>query len=165
MYIEMKVFAITMDPYTSVPVLILKDPTEKNVLPVCIGVLEASAIASELEKVHFTRPMTHDLLREMLRAVGATVLRVELADLRENIYYAIIHLATNNGVVAIDARPSDAIALALRTDVPIFVESIVLDKSKDVDLRPGSERKEAPAKDLLDTLEDFSEGDFGKYKM
>lgn len=165
MFIEMKVFAITMDPYTSVPVLILKDTSEKSVLPVCIGVLEASAIASELEKVRFTRPMTHDLLREMLRAVGATVVRVELADLRENIYYAVIHLSTVNGAIAIDARPSDAIALALRADVPIFVETIVLDKSKNIDLRSGLDKKETPAKDILETLEDFSQDDFGKYKM
>ncbi|MBI5885553.1 MAG: bifunctional nuclease family protein [Deltaproteobacteria bacterium] len=165
MYIEMKVFAITMDPYTNVPVIILKDPTEKNVLPVCIGVLEASAIASEMEKVHFTRPMTHDLLRETLRAVGATVTRVEVSDLRENIYYAVIHLATGSGMIAIDARPSDAIALALRADVPIFVESMVIDKSKDIDMRAGADRKEASDKGLLETLDEFSQGSFGKYKM
>lgn len=165
MYIEMKVSGITMDPYTNVPVVILKDAGEKNVLPVCIGVLEASAIASELEKVRFTRPMTHDLLRELLRAVGATVDKIEVVDLRDNIYYAVIHLATKTGAVSIDARPSDAIAIALRTASPIYVESKVLDKSRNIDLRAEPSKSDSVSKDILETLEDFSQGTFGKYKM
>ena len=165
MYIEMKVSGITMDPYTNVPIVILKDAGEKNVLPVCIGVLEASAIASELEKVRFTRPMTHDLLRELLRAVGATVDKIEVVDLRDNIYYAVIHLATKTGAVSIDARPSDAIAIALRTASPIYVESAVLDKSRNIDLRPEQSKNDSVSKDILEALEDFSQGTFGKYKM
>ncbi|MBI5561504.1 MAG: bifunctional nuclease family protein [Deltaproteobacteria bacterium] len=165
MFIEMKVFGITMDPYTNVPVVVLKDAAEKNVLPVCIGVLEAGAIASELEKVHFARPMTHDLLREAIRVTGAAVSKVEVVDLRDNIFYAIIHLATKSGAFSIDARPSDAIALALRTASPIFVDDGVLEKSRNIDLRAASEKGGSPSKGLFDSLEDFSQGDFGKYKM
>ncbi|MBW7956555.1 MAG: bifunctional nuclease family protein [Deltaproteobacteria bacterium] len=162
MFLKMKVFGLTIDPFTNVPIVILKDDEEKNALPVWIGVLEASAIASELEKVQFTRPMTHDLLRDVLKQVGAIVNKVEVTDLKDNVYYATIHMTGREGEFTIDSRPSDAIALALRTNAPIFVESGVLDKSKSMELK--GEGKDT-MKDASASLEDIPMGDFGKYKM
>jgi bifunctional DNase/RNase len=161
----MKVFGITIDPFTNVPIVILKDMDEKNALPVWIGVLEASAIASELEKIQLSRPMTHDLMREVLRNVRATVTKIEVNDLRDNVYYATIHLSSDTGAFTLDARPSDAIALALRTSSPIFVDTKVIDKSNSVDLRGEPARKGDGAKGLAGTLEDLQPKDFGKYKM
>lgn len=162
----MKVFGLTIDPVTNVPIVILKDSDEKNVLPVWIGVLEASAIASVLEKIHFSRPMTHDLMKEVLKNVSVTVTKIEVNDLRENVYYANIHMASRAGAAfTVDARPSDAIALALRTGSPIFVDMKVIEKSKSMDLRNDPGKKGDGVKDLFDTLEDMGPGDFGKYKM
>lgn len=165
MLLEMKVSGLTIDPFTNVPIVILKDMEEKNSLPVWIGVLEASAIASELEQIQFSRPMTHDLLKEVLKNIKVTVTRIEVVDLRENVYYATIHMAAENSSFILDARPSDAIALALRTRSPIFVDSRVLDKSKSIDMRAAHGGVEDGEKDFIETLEDLSPGDFGKYKM
>lgn len=162
MFMKMKVFGLTIDPFTNVPIVILKDDDEKNALPVWIGVLEASAIASELEKVKFTRPMTHDLLREVLKLTGVVVEKIEVIDLKDNVYYATIHMIGHDGAFTVDSRPSDAIALALRTKAPIFVESGVLEKSKTMDMRPDSKEK---AREANPDLEDYNPGDFGKYKM
>ncbi len=159
----MKVFGLTIDPFTNVPIVILKDHDEKNALPVWIGVLEASAIASELEKVQFSRPMTHDLLKEILKNLSVTVNKIEVNDLKDNVYYATIHMTGKDGNdFTLDARPSDAIALALRMNSNIFVDSRVLEKSKSIDMR-GEGKKSG--KDFLDSLEDLSPGEFGKYKM
>jgi len=162
MLLKMKVFGLTMDPFTNVPIVILKDDGEKNALPVWIGVLEASAIASELEKVQFSRPMTHDLLKDLVRLVGARVEKIEVTDLKDNVYYATIHLTGGDGPFKMDSRPSDAIALALRTGAPIFVESEVLEKSKSMDLKGEARDKNASDEQKL---EDFMPGDYGKYKM
>jgi len=156
----MKVFGLTIDPFTNVPIVILKDEEEKNALPVWIGVLEASAIASELEKVQFSRPMTHDLLKQVLKHIGATVNKIEVTDLKDNVYYATIYMTGKDGEFSVDSRPSDAIALALRMGAPIYVESVVLDKSKNMELKNGDK-----AKDASSSLDDFSQTDFGKYKM
>jgi len=166
MLLKMKVSGLTIDPFTNVPIVILKDMEEKNTLPVWIGVLEASAIASELEKIQFSRPMTHDLLREILKSLGAAIEKVEIVDLRDNVYYALIQMTTKDGGFTIDARPSDAIAIALRAGAPIFVEAKVVEKSKSIDLRDaGKDGLKEGAKNFLDSLEDMSPGDFGKYKM
>ncbi|MBI5469380.1 MAG: bifunctional nuclease family protein [Deltaproteobacteria bacterium] len=163
MFLKMKVFGLTIDPFTNVPIVILKDHDEKNALPVWIGVLEASAIASELEKVRFSRPMTHDLLKEILKNLSVTVNKIEVNDLKDNVYYATIHMTGKDGSdFTLDARPSDAIALALRMNSNIFVDSSVLEKSKSIDMR-GEGKKSG--KDFLDSLEDISPGEFGKYKM
>lgn len=163
MFLKMKVFGLTIDPFTNVPIVILKDHDEKNALPVWIGVLEASAIASELEKVQFSRPMTHDLLKEILKNLSVTVSKIEVNDLKDNVYYATIHMTGKDGSeFTLDARPSDAIALALRMNSNIFVDSRVLEKSKSIDMR-GEGKKSG--KDFLDSLEDISPGEFGKYKM
>lgn len=161
----MKVFGLTIDPFTNVPIVILKDEGEKMTLPVWIGVLEASAIASELEKVKFSRPMTHDLLKDILKAAGAVVNRIEIIDLKENVYFATIYMEFADGrIEPIDARPSDAIAIALRAGASILVDPEVIEKSKSIDLTEAG-KKSKGSKDFLDTLEELSPGDFGKYKM
>ena len=164
----MKVFGLTIDPFTNAPIVILKDLDEKNALPVWIGVLEASSIAAELEKIHFTRPMTHDLVKEMLKNLEIAVTRVEVNDLRDNVYYATIHMRAHEKSVVIDARPSDAIALALRMSSPIYVDTRVLDKSRNMEARNDSAREaagESARKDPLDVLSGLEPNDFGKYKM
>lgn len=167
MLIEMKVFGLTIDPFTNVPIVILKDMEEKNALPVWIGVLEASAIASEIEKIQFSRPMTHDLLKEILKAVDATVKTIEINDLKDNVYFANINMESRGVPLKLDARPSDAIAIALRSGAPIFVESSVLEKSKTIDLRTEQAGKEKGAreKDRMETLDDLSPEEYSKYKM
>ncbi len=166
MLIEMKVFALTVDPYTHAPIVILKDLEDNNALPVWIGSPEASAIASKIDSVEYSRPMTHDLMKEIISGVSATVEKIEINDIRDNVFYASIHIEGITGAFKLDARPSDAIALALRTDSAIFVDSKVLDKSKSIDLRTkeavlGEETPE----DLLNMLEEFEPDEFGKYKM
>ena len=165
MFLEMKVFGLTIDPFTNVPIVILKDSDEKNALPVWIGVLEASAIASELEKIHFSRPMTHDLLKEVLKNLEVTVKKIEVHDLKDNVYYAAIHMAGKSGSFILDARPSDAIALALRMGAPIFVDIDVLEKSKNMDMSKGQGKRNKGAGGLAETLEDLPPENFGKYKM
>jgi len=165
MLLEMKVFGVTLDPFTNAPIVILKDLEEKNALPVWIGVLEASAIATELENVRFSRPMTHDLLRSLLTETDTRVNKVEVNDLKDNVYYATIHLDSLNGPLVLDARPSDAIAIALRMKSPIFVDSKVLDKSRSIELTGSGREKGAGSKDILDMLDELSPEDFGKYKM
>ena len=161
----MKVFGLTIDPFTNAPIVILKDEGEKQTLPVWIGVLEASAIASELEKVQFSRPMTHDLLRDILKTTGAVVKKIEIIDLKDNVFYATIYMELADGRISlIDARPSDAIAIALRAGASILVDSEVIEKSKSVDMAETG-KKPRGSKDFLDSLEDLSPGDFGKYKM
>lgn len=164
MFLKMKVFGLTIDPFTNAPIVILKDMEEKNALPVWIGVLEASAIASELEKIQFSRPMTHDLMKEVLKSLNITVTKIEVTDLKDNVYYAIIHMESNGKAFKIDSRPSDAIAMALRMGSPIFVDTKVLDKSKNMEMKtePG---KKSGSKELLNLLEQLSPEEFGKYKM
>jgi bifunctional DNase/RNase len=161
----MKVFSLTIDPYTNAPIVILKDKDEKTTLPIWIGLLEASAIAMELEKIQFSRPMTHDLLKEFLGRMECTVERIEVVDLKDNVYFAEIHVANKDKSFKIDSRPSDAIALALRTLSPIFVESKVIEQSKKIELRPDGEKTDKDSKKLNDMLEDLSPDAFGKYKM
>ena len=166
MLVEMKVFALTVDPFTNGPIVILKDLEDKNALPVWIGALEASAIASELEHVEFSRPMTHDLITKILKMVGASVERIEVSDMRENVFYARIFMDSDSGPLVLDARPSDAIAIALRTSSTIYVDTKVLDKSKSIDMRTNDIIQTAQTPDeLLNLLEEFEAEEFGKYKM
>ncbi|MDL1969564.1 MAG: DUF151 domain-containing protein [Candidatus Desulfofervidaceae bacterium] len=164
MLLEMKVFGLTVDPVTNSPIVILKAVEGNEALPIWIGILEATAIASELEEVKFSRPMTHDLLKNVIETVGAQVEKVVVCDLRDNTYYALIYLKTPTKQYKIDARPSDAIALALRVNAPIFVDEIVLEKSKQAaQTQEGVENEEA--KKWTEILESLSPEDFGKYKM
>jgi len=160
----MRVAGITVDPMTNAPIVILRDVNSDNTLPIWIGVLEASAIASEVEKMKFTRPMTHDLFRNVLDKVDVSLKRIEVNDLRENVYYATIHLNHAGAVIAVDARPSDAIALALRMSSPIFVEASIIEKSRSVDYSKAPKTADG-SKAGGETLENLTPESFGKYKM
>jgi bifunctional DNase/RNase len=166
MLIEMKVSGLTIDPITNTPIVILKDLQESKAIPIWIGLFEASAIATELEKVVFSRPMTHDLFNECLKALDVTVNKIVLADIRNNTFFANIYLSKEGQNFTIDARPSDAIALALRAHAPIFVDETVIEKSRSVDfgikISDLDKLKEDKIKEFLENL---SAEDFGKYKM
>jgi bifunctional DNase/RNase len=166
MLIEMKVSGLTIDPITNTPIVILKDMQESKAIPIWIGLFEASAIATELEKIVFSRPMTHDLLNECLKTLNVTVNKVEIIDIRNNTFYANIYLVSEGQNFTIDARPSDAIALALRAHAPIFVDDGVIEKSRSVDfgmkITDLDKLKEDKIKEFLENL---SAEDFGKYKM
>src|SRR6266849_4695177 len=127
--IQMSMGGLTLDPVTKTPIVILKDQDNKLNLPIWIGLLEATAMATELEGIKMARPMTHDLLRAVLAELGATVECVEITDLRDNTYFALIHLQINGTTRTIDSRPSDAISLALRTKSPIYVDKRVIESS------------------------------------
>ena len=164
MFIEMKVSGIVLDPQTNVPIVILKDAAGKRSLPIWIGLLEASAIAMELEKIKIHRPLTHDLLKNILEQLHAVVVKIEITDIKNNTYYALIHLESAGKVMAVDSRPSDAIALALRTNSPIFVATTVLDKSSSIDEKSQDFSQENKDK-WTEILENLDPDDFGKYKM
>jgi bifunctional DNase/RNase len=162
---EMKVAGITVDPFTNTPVVILKDLEEKDVLPIWIGLLEASSIATAIENIQTPRPMTHDLLKNLLDNLGVKVIKIEINDLKDNTYYALIHLDVDNKRLVIDSRPSDAIAIALRTGASIFVEENVIKKSAKVDLSQKGDKVVTDTGEWEDILENLSPDDFGKYKM
>jgi uncharacterized protein len=162
---EMKVAGITVDPFTNTPIVLLKDSDEKDVLPIWIGLLEASSIATALENIETPRPMTHDLIKNMLDSLGVRIMKIEVNDLKDNTYYALIHLDVNKKRMVIDSRPSDAIAIALRTSAPIFVEESVIQRSAKVDLAQKSDKIVSESSDWEDILENLSQDDFGKYKM
>ncbi|MCX5808552.1 MAG: bifunctional nuclease family protein [Proteobacteria bacterium] len=162
---EMKVAGITVDPFTNTPIVLLKDLEDKDVLPIWIGLLEASSIATALENINTPRPMTHDLVKNILDNLGVKIVRVEVNDLKDNTYYALLHLEVDNKRLVVDSRPSDAIAIALRTNAPIFVDESVIKKSAKVDLSTKGDKVVTEAGDWEDILENLSPDDFGKYKM
>jgi uncharacterized protein len=165
MYIPMAISGITVDPLTNSPIVILKAVEGDQTLPIWIGLLEATAIASELEGIKFSRPMTHDLFRNMMDMVEIKVLKIEVCDLKNNTYYALIHFSQGEREMTIDARPSDALALSLRVNAPIFVSEKVIDKSSQIDLKAEPEDKSEEGKKWQDILEKLNPEDFGKYKM
>ncbi len=166
MLIEVKVSGLTIDPVTNTPIVILKDLEEKKVIPIWIGIFEASAIATELEKISFSRPMTHDLINEILRTVNVTITRIEINDLKNNTFFANIYLLQEGRVFTVDARPSDAIAIALRSNAPIFVDDKVINKSRDIDFGTKiGDLDNFKKEKLSEFLENLSPEDFGKYKM
>ncbi len=164
-FLEMKVTGLTIDPFTSMPIIILKDLEEKCALPIWIGLIEASAIATELENIQLSRPMTHDLLKNILQAMDVVVSRVEVNDLADNTFYARLTLTRKDKSFVMDARPSDAIAVALRSKAPIFVARSVMEKSRKIDLAKESTTDEARRQKWIEILENLSPEDFGKYKM
>jgi bifunctional DNase/RNase len=166
MLIRMKVSGLTIDPLTNTPIVILKDLQEKKAIPIWIGLFEASAIATELEKIAFSRPMTHDLLTDILRVMEVEVTKIEINDLRNNTFFANIYLFKDGKSLVIDSRPSDAIAVALRANAPIFVDDKVIEKSRNVDFGSKlSDLDNLKEEKLKDFLENLSPDDFGKYKM
>jgi hypothetical protein len=166
MLIQMKVAGLTIDPVTNTPIVILKDMEDDKTLPIWIGLFEASAIATELEKIGFSRPMTHDLLNQVIKGLDVRVSMVEINDLRDSTFFAVIHLLKDGANVRIDARPSDAIALALRADAPILVDAKVIEKSRNIDFDKKVVDLDDLKKDKLkEFLENLSADAFGKYKM
>lgn len=163
----MKIFSVNMDPVTNSPIIILKEIEGERTLLIWIGLLEATAIASEMEGIKFSRPMTHDLLMNIINKANIEIGKIEIYDLKDNTYYAFIHLSKDKEQLTIDARPSDAIALAIRAKAPIFVSDEVIDKSKQIeDLKEGVPLdKSEKGKKWQDILEKLKPEDFGKYKM
>lgn len=161
MQIEMTIKGLMVDPDTNMPIVILRDKEGQRVLPIWVGLFEANAIALQIENVSTPRPMTHDLLRNVIADLKATVQKIVVCDLQENTFYALIYLALNGDTVAVDARPSDAIALALRTKAPIFVEDSVIDNAKTVSLTSDKNDTER----LQKWLESLDPEELGKYKM
>ncbi|HJZ71413.1 MAG TPA: bifunctional nuclease family protein [Vicinamibacterales bacterium] len=163
MQIEMTIKGLMVDPITNTPIVILRDKDGQKVLPIWVGIFEANAIALQIENIATPRPMTHDLLRNVIHDLKAEVKKIVVCDLQENTFYALIYLAIDGRgeTVAIDARPSDAIALALRTRAPIFVEEAVIDHAKTVDFTT----EKADADRLHKWLESLDPDDLGKYKM
>ena len=160
--IEVQIRGLMLDPVTNMPIVVLKDVASDLVLPIWVGVFEANAIALELEKLPTPRPMTHDLLRNIARGLGAQVTRVVVSDLREDTFYATIWMQQGDEAVTIDARPSDAIALALRWDCPIYVATAVLGRTKQNALEPAAN---VDSDELKKWLENLNEDDTGQYKM
>jgi len=166
MLIEMKVSGLTIDPITNTPIVILKDLQERKAIPIWIGLFEASAIATEMEKINFSRPMTHDLMNDILRILKAEITSVEICDLRNNTFFASIHLIRDGERFVVDARPSDAIALALRANAQIFVDDKVLEKSRTIDFGvKATDLDKLQENKLMEFLENLSPEEFGKYKM
>jgi bifunctional DNase/RNase len=161
MLIEMTIKGLMVDPITNMPIVILKDKEGDRVLPIWVGIFEANAIALQIENIATPRPMTHDLLRNIITDLQGQVDRVVVSDLKENTFYAIVHLTVRGERVAVDARPSDAIALALRTRAPILVEETVIENAKTVDF--ASERADNDR--LQKWLESLDPEELGKYKM
>ena len=166
-FILMTVGGLTLDPVTKTPIVILRDPDNKLNLPIWIGLLEATAMATELEGIKMARPMTHDLLRAVIGELGAVVEWVEVTELKDNTYFALVYLRVGDKQLAIDARPSDAVSLALRTKSPIYVAKKVLEASSV--LQQMEEGKEQDLSNVsrdkwAEILEKMAPDDF-KYKM
>lgn len=161
MEVEMKIRGLMMDPVTNSPIVVLKDVGSDTVLPIWVGVYEANAIALEIEKVSTPRPMTHDLIKNVLTGLETFVHKVVVTELKEDTFYAVIWLERGGHVVSIDSRPSDALALALRMDCPIFVDDEVLKNSK----LAANLSDKATSEELRKWLEGLNDEDLGRYKM
>ncbi len=161
MEIEMKIRGLMMDPVTNMPIVVLKDVNGSAVLPIWVGVYEANAIALEIEKVQTPRPMTHDLMKNLLIGLDVQVQKVVVNDLRDDTFFALIWLKRNGQLMSVDARPSDALALALRLDCPIYVEESVLKSSKIANAVSDKVNNE----ELRKWLEGLNDEDLGRYKM
>jgi bifunctional DNase/RNase len=161
MQIEMTIKGLMVDPVTNMPIILLRDSEGQKVLPIWVGIYEANAIALQIENVSTPRPMTHDLLKNVIGDLKGTVRKIVVSDLKDNTFFALIYLEVNGETVAIDARPSDAIALALRARAPIFVEESVIDNAKPFD--PAGEKPDTER--LQKWLENLDPDELGKYKM
>jgi bifunctional DNase/RNase len=159
--LQVEIKGLMLDPSSNVPIVILRDIGSQMFLPIWIGVFEANAIAIRLEGVEPPRPMTHDLLRSLVEQLGGSVEKIVISDLRESTFFALIHVRTPSTALTLDARPSDAIALALRTESPIFVLRSVLDKAQAVDLATDASDEEK----LKKWLEEISPDELGKWTM
>lgn len=161
MEVEMKIRGLMMDPVTNMPIVVLKDVSSDTVLPIWVGIYEANAIALEIEKVTTPRPMTHDLIKNVLSGLDARVHKVVVNELRDDTFFAIIWLERQGSIISIDSRPSDALALALRVDCPIYVEDDVLKTSK----QASTVSDRVSSEELRKWLEGLNDEDLGRYKM
>jgi len=161
MEVEMKINRLMMDPVTNMPIVILKDLSGNSVLPIWVGVYEANAIALEIEKVATPRPMTHDLIKSLLLGLNTAVNKVVVSELKDETFYAVIWLDRDGELISVDSRPSDALALALRLDCPIYVEEAVLKSSK----QASSVSSKVPDEEVRRWLEGLNDEDLGRYKM
>ena len=160
MEIKMKIKTLLFDPVSNMPIIILKEENSDEILPIWVGLFEANAIAMQMEKIMSPRPMTHDLLKNMLSQCNVILEKVVINELSESTFFATLYLKINGSIQTLDSRPSDAIALALRTDSPIYVDSEVLDKAKNTDT---AEMRESDR--LRKWLENIDPNELGKYKM
>jgi bifunctional DNase/RNase len=161
MEIEMRIKGLVVDPISKMPIVVLEDIQSERMLPIWIGVFEANAIALKIENIATPRPMTHDLLKNFLDELDIKVEKIVVNDVRDNTFYALIYCRYMNQIITIDSRPSDAIALVLRTNAPIFVEESVVEKAHSMKFDENLEDSEK----LKKWLENLQPGDFGKYKM
>lgn len=161
MQIEMTIKGLVVDPITNMPIIVLRDAEGQRVLPIWVGIFEANAIALRIENISTPRPMTHDLLRNVIEDLNGVVRKIVVSDLKDNTFYALIYVEVAGQTLAIDSRPSDAIALALRADAPIFVEETVLDNAKGIDFSTDK----ADSERLQKWLESLDPEELGKYKM
>ena len=161
MELEVKIRGLMMDPVTNMPVVVLKEAQGAGILPIWVGVYEANAIALEIEKVQTPRPMTHDLLKNVLTGLNVHVQKVVVSDLRDDTFYALIWMERDGQTMSMDSRPSDALALALRLDCPIFVDDTVLKSSK----LAASVSDKINNDELRRWLENLNDEDLGRYKM
>jgi bifunctional DNase/RNase len=160
MEVEMKIRGLMMDPVTNMPIVVLKDSSGESVLPIWVGIYEANAIALEIEKVSTPRPMTHDLIKTLLMGLEISMKKVVVSELRDETFYAVIWLERNGKTITVDSRPSDALALALRHDCPIYVDDRVLQNSRNANVSEKVNNEE-----LRKWLENLNDEDLGRYKM
>ena len=161
MEVEMKIRGLMMDPVTNMPIVILKDVEGNSVLPIWVGIYEANAIALEIEKVSTPRPMTHDLIKTLLLGLDTSVRKVVVSELRDDTFFALIWLEKEGQLISVDSRPSDALAIALRLDCPIYVEEAVLKSSK----AAAASSDKVQSEELRRWLENLNDDDLGRYKM
>jgi hypothetical protein len=162
MDIEVRIRGLMMDPATNMPIVVLKDVASDSVMPIWVGIFEANAIAIEIEKMSAPRPMTHDLTRNLMQLLNAELERIVITEIKDETFYAVLWLRQGEDQIAVDARPSDAIALALRADCPIFVAEQVMASAK---LNPNGTVEGPTAEQLRNWLEGLNDEDLGRYKM
>ena len=161
MEVEMKIRGLMMDPVTNMPIVVLKDIGGSNILPIWVGIYEANAIALEIEKVSTPRPMTHDLIKTLLLGLGTGIRKVVVSELKDDTFYAVIWLDRDGDLISVDSRPSDALALALRLDCPIYVDESVLKTSQ----RSNAASDKINNEEWRRWLESLNDEDLGRYKM
>jgi bifunctional DNase/RNase len=161
MEVEMKIRGLMMDPVTNMPIVVLKDLNGNTILPIWVGIYEANAIALEIEKVSTPRPMTHDLIKTLLLGLGTGIRKVVVSELKDDTFYAVIWLDRDGELISVDSRPSDALALALRLDCPIYVDESVLKTSK----RSSAAADKVSEEEQRRWLESLDDEDLGRYKM
>jgi len=161
MEVEMKIRGLMMDPVTNMPIVVLKDLNGNAILPIWVGIYEANAIALEIEKVSTPRPMTHDLIKVLLLGLGTGIRKVVVSELKDDTFYAVIWLDKDGELISVDSRPSDALALALRLDCPIYVDDSVLKNSK----ASATATDKVNNEELRRWLENLNDEDLGRYKM